>query len=352
MSIVNEPIMLDSTGKAIVEALTQKEMTKARIAEIESATSTAKASIESKTDEQLARIPEVTQLAEDVESITPDDTTITTKPWTSKKTVDALCPPFESSGGVVQCNPVEGYPLGVKSRIDAVQEGTGDPSPDNVRPIIGWEVTELHQSNDGGTEKTYTAALPETVYGGELDWETGVLTADRVKLAMNGNENWYIVSNANQNGTVFALIYAYPGAIVYTNDAAWANVPFVCSHFKRANATLSDLNLNGSRLNSAWYFNGNARFVYGEPNGGTDIDDWKSFLSSQYSAGMPVTVVYGLAEPYTIQLTPQQIAALSGVNTLYSNSGDTTVSGRTDPVWLTQSLIDRIAALESAATEI
>ena len=73
-----------------------------------------------------------------------DDATVSgTNPWSSKHIIDALCTPFEASGSVVTCHPVEGYPLGVVSRIDAVQEGTGDPSPDNVRAIAGWDSVQL-----------------------------------------------------------------------------------------------------------------------------------------------------------------------------------------------------------------
>ena len=42
-------------------------------------------------------------------------------------------------------------------------------------------------------------------------------------------------------------------------------------------------------------------------------------------------------------------AAMEGLNTLYSSTGDTAVAGRTDMGWLTQSIMDRLAALESAA---
>ena len=82
---------------------------------------------------------------------------------------------------------------------------------------------------------------------------------------------------------------------------------------------------------------------------------WISDRDVYADGAMPTTgaqVVYKLATPTTIQLTPQQITALSGTNTLYTDSGDTAVSGRADPVWLTQSLMERIAALESAATNI
>lgn len=67
-----------------------------------------------------------------------DDTTVTdSAPWSSKHIVDMLCPPLEETGNPVQCYPVEGYPLGCKVSWEPTQEGSGDPSPDNVRPING-----------------------------------------------------------------------------------------------------------------------------------------------------------------------------------------------------------------------
>ena len=67
-----------------------------------------------------------------------DDTTVTdSAPWSSKHIVDMLCPPISETGNPVQCYPVVGYPLGCKVRWEPTQEGSGDPSPDNVRPIKG-----------------------------------------------------------------------------------------------------------------------------------------------------------------------------------------------------------------------
>lgn len=67
-----------------------------------------------------------------------DDTTVTdSAPWSSKHIVDMLCPPLEETGNPVVCYPVSGYPLGCKVSWEPTQEGTGDPSPENVRPIKG-----------------------------------------------------------------------------------------------------------------------------------------------------------------------------------------------------------------------
>lgn len=72
MSEIIKPLMLDETGKAIVEALTQREITQTRIAEINAAADAAKSGIETKTYEQVARIPEVMALAEDVTQLNKD----------------------------------------------------------------------------------------------------------------------------------------------------------------------------------------------------------------------------------------------------------------------------------------
>lgn len=58
-------------------------------------------------------------------------------PWSSKHIIDMLCPPLEESGNPVVCYPVAGYPLGIKASWEPTQEGTGTPSPENIRPIKG-----------------------------------------------------------------------------------------------------------------------------------------------------------------------------------------------------------------------
>lgn len=69
----------------------------------------------------------------------PDNSTIGENPWSSKNIVDMLCPPIEESGNPVVCYPVAGYQLGVKAKWEPMQEGTGTPSPENIRPIKGLD---------------------------------------------------------------------------------------------------------------------------------------------------------------------------------------------------------------------
>ena len=75
----------------------------------------------------------------------PDDSTIGDKPWSSKHIIDMLCPPLEESGNPVVCYPVAGYSLGVKAKWEPVQEGTGTPSPENIRPIKGRDSVKVER---------------------------------------------------------------------------------------------------------------------------------------------------------------------------------------------------------------
>lgn len=257
----------------------------------------------------------VNGLKDDLAAITPDDSAVDGKPWTSGKIVEALCPPFETTSSIVQCHPVEHYPLGVVSRIEPIQSGSGDASPDNIRPIVGWDAVQIVNSNDAGETNTYTAELPETIYGGELDWNTGVLTVDRaIDVKTSGD------IRESASGTQFVTPAKYDCAIAYYSPCNCLNGFFHTGAFYRADK--SDTG-------------------------------YETLTELQEALGdTPIQLCYKLETPYTVQLTPQQITALTGINTLYTDSGDTAVSGRADPVWLTQSLMERIAALESAATNI
>lgn len=91
-------------------------------------------------------------LAESVKNITPDDSTIGGKPWSSKHIIDMLCPPLEESGNPVVCYPVAGYALGVKASWEPVQEGTGTPSPENIRPIKGRDSVTVDRCGENVIE--------------------------------------------------------------------------------------------------------------------------------------------------------------------------------------------------------
>lgn len=88
-----------------------------------------------------------------------DDTTVTdSAPWSSKHIVDVLCPPLEETGNPVVCYPVAGYPLGCKVSWEPTQEGSGDPSPDNVRPIKGRDSVTVERCGENLIKYPYSSS--------------------------------------------------------------------------------------------------------------------------------------------------------------------------------------------------
>lgn len=77
-----------------------------------------------------------------------DDTAVGANAWSSKHIIDMFCPPLEESGNPVVCYPVAGYPLGVKAKWEPMQEGSGTPSPENIRPIKGRDSVKVERCGE------------------------------------------------------------------------------------------------------------------------------------------------------------------------------------------------------------
>lgn len=86
-------------------------------------------------------------------------------PWSSKHIIDMLCPPLEESGNPVVCYPVAGYPLGVKAKWEPMQEGTGTPSPENIRPIKGRDSVRVERCGENLLNPKENAYNTYTPYG-------------------------------------------------------------------------------------------------------------------------------------------------------------------------------------------
>ena len=267
------------------------------------------------------------QAAEQAQNIIDDDVISADKTWSSNKIVDTLCPKFEVSGSIVTCNPVENSPLHVVADITAVQEGEGDPSPENVRPIKGWDSVTIDRNGE-----KFIVSLPETVYGGTLDLVSGTLTITWKKEQIPQTDPAFITA-----GTLCADF----GWNFGDKKNGFNNV--ISVGFKNANVV--------APVNTEIYYicgrNINRYITFGIP---------LEYQNDKVAAGNYIRqyspyIVYELATPYTIQLTPQQILALSSTNTVYADTGNVTVSGYEDPRYTINSLTERILALESATIQ-
>lgn len=201
-------------------------------------------------------------------------------------------------GEVVTADSLDGLAIGVVSTISAVQEGTGDPSADNVRPITGWDAVQLYHgaAYDETAEPVLTVSLPEVVCGGTLDWTTGVVTITH-QLDDLTNVNWKVSSSASNR-----YMMAYSNGYFTALES--------CSHYP----------LGGSvYANSCWRSGSQVAF-------NTDfatLEEWKAYLAQQSAAGTPLQILIRLAEPRTVQLDPQTVTAIDGCNTVWSDCGET-----------------------------
>ena len=382
-----------------------------------------------------------------------DSAVNTTEAWSSKKIVDTLCPPFSVSGNPVICHPVEGYPLGAVVSLEPKQAGSGDPSPENVRPISGWDNVCVHQSGlnlfdfskiafnpfevsvgnvsvdyvqqtitiaaninnvgyyqtlrdivgEGLPPGTYvidaetssanaqrniyvldtkraiifgtptlfsdadlnskfswynapnnpepntisnirfsmaptpyepyqpgttaTLTLPDTIYGGTVDAVTGVGSKTWEFVEFDGTERWLKYPNSNDAVKTFFIDIGVEPYANYINvlcdrarflTSAWnKNVPWAIS---------------SSPLNTAVYIT--------LPNdAASTVEQWKSYLAAQASAGTPVQVAYKLATPETFQATGNlALPAVAGLNTVYTDGDSLAVSGRQDLLYTLQTM--------------
>lgn len=237
-----------------------------------------------------------------------DDTAVTdSSPWSSKHIVDMLCPPLEETGNPVTCYPVAGYPLGCKASWEPTQEGTGDPSPENVRPIKGRDNVTVVRCKENCFE--FIRVSKDSAY--TVDYEQKTITVpaytnnagyiDTLSSLCPGISpgNW-IISAEVSNPTAQKLIY-----ILDTKKA----IEFGKSY------TLTSDDLSST---FAWY-NGSDQTV-------------QNVISD-------IQVTYGTTAPTTYSPYIGQTATLALPTTIYGGTVDA-VSGSGEKEWNEITLID------------
>lgn len=306
-----------------VGALPRDTKIPSKVSELENDEKYAKTSELPQIDATLKQSGQAADAAETgkrIEAISPDDSTIDGKPWSSKQIIDTLCPPLEETGNPVQCYPVAGYPLGVKAKWEPVQEGSGTPSPENIRPIKGRDSVTITRQEDN---QVITLTLPETVYGGEVDAVSNEGKQTWKLMTLDGTEAW-IVPPANN-------YYAFFG-----NPAASKSAYGYCSHYPYAN--------NSSK--KCAFANANGAIVLYGHNADYTLAEFKAYLAAQYAAGTPVQVCYELATPVPFTATGgAALPALDGANTVITDADSVDVTGRADPIKRITDLEDAVASM-------
>lgn len=316
-----------------------------------------------------------------------DGVIASTSGWSSLQIANAMCPPFSVSGPIVQCTPVANYPLGVQVAITPTQEGTGDPSPENVRPIVGWDSLQVTRCGKNlipitADETQTTNGVTWTVSDGVIHAQGTASLTSRYVAATNIflPKGTYAVNPAEN--IFYELVTGNNTVVVQTKTSFTLESDFIGNlQFFVLNGTTVDTDIYpqielGSTPTAYEPYQGQTytvqlgRTIYGgtlDVGTGTltvtqaEIESYNGenlpgqWISDRdiYAPGtqpsIGAQVVYELAESQIIQLDPQQILALSGTNTLFADAGSVTVSGLSDPVAIIASLQARVSALESAA---
>ena len=84
-------------------------------------------------------------------------------------------------------------------------------------------------------------------------------------------------------------------------------------------------------------------------DGISDLNTLKAWLAAQKTAGTPVQVCYRLSQPKSVQITPVQIAALDGTNTVFAGVSGMEVTYSKPLAHAYEEIMARLAALEAAA---
>ena len=192
--------------------------------------------------------------------------------------------------------------------LNPVQAGSGDPSPTNIRPITGHSEVTV-EVTDNTTTETYSLSLGQTVYGGTVDLATGLLTVSHITHTIDPQR----INSVTVLGTnVRSGLYSPEGFIPSTGENALA-----------ISNLLPRVTKNYSADVTGFYFY-NATGIYIKlpvaSLESSDLTGFRKFLTDN-----PMEVVYPLGTPTTVQLTPQQISLLTGINVI-SSDGDMTIS--------------------------
>ena len=191
--------------------------------------------------------------------------------------------------------------ISCKVGLVATQSGSGDPSPDNVRPINGY-------SNMGLTVNgsTITIALGDTYYSGYLDVITGNLIIDWIKFDLS-SINYTITSSG-----LFAST-AISGSIIPQNNSLVASSHIKSSIFNSVSFnSISGPGGSNPSPNGAMAENTTGG-LYFNLTSVTTVSDFKTAVAG-------IDFIYELKTPITVSLTAQQITAIKGVNTIATDT--------------------------------
>ena len=296
------------------------------------------------------------------------------KTWSSNKIVEELYPTFQKEGNPIICYPVENYPLNVKATFSPKQAGTSDPSPENIRPISGWdEVTVTRYGKNLVGADSHTKAYG--AYRG-VDF-TGLLNVNLrlqtnlkkgkeipvntsfgfVHIGRKGNTyaSWAInngvllsqdlIDSAKSEDEMF-ICGCYPNTeqswdsifdvcdiMVCVEDASGPSAPYEPYQGDTSTLTLPET-IYGGTVDAVTGVGSKTWGYIASYNGESLPGEWISDRDVYAPGTTPTTgaqVAYKLAIPEPFQASGNQaLPAVAGLNTVYTDGDSLIISGKED----------------------
>lgn len=237
--------------------------------------------------------------------------------------------------------------------IVPIQSGSGDPSPDNVRPIRGWTRINIQSTGTNLWDEEWELGAINGSNGRSYNDNTQIRTKNYIhvkpstpyyfKLPAVFNYAWYdanhtYISGINsatpnypRNASVNAVylkfscrVRTYDNNIsinypsTYTNYYAYTGHTYAIDWETEAgtvyggtlNATTGELTITDAMIAS----------YAGEPLPATWISD-RDVYAEGTTPTIGAQVVYKLAVPQTYQLTPTEVTLLLGENNIFADTG-------------------------------
>ena len=257
--------------------------------------------------------------------------------------IDQFCPNFTESGSTVVCEPLGGYPLNVVSQIANASSvslqhwGKNQipfPYAMTERTINGIKIT-IGADGVIHFKGTATADFDRTVKTFYLDAGTYTWSANK---HFEGKITIQLLELASETDSSIKSVLAQLRILD-------SYKPQTFTIAERKYVRFRILITNGSVLDDDIIVQlepGNVATPYEPYHCDTFTADFGETIDGSYDWQSGVLTD---ASGNTQQLAPTEVLGLDGVNTLYSNTGDTTVSGKADPKAMFEKLTNAIIAL-------
>jgi hypothetical protein len=228
-------------------------------------------------------------------------------------------------------NNVLNNDVSFRMAISSVYITVGGGNPKKITYNITSDETVKFQINveSGATVDAtlhpvfYSAEEPGIIYGGIVDFNTGKVVVDRGYAEFDGSsdEVWSLSGGGGYRVTNSLI----KNIVKRPSSGSATDIYLISNRFIQRSATdLYAGNVDGIGIE---YDTGLFCAHYGGYRVAMTVADWKTWLSNN-----PLQVVYELAEPFTIQLTPAQLKMLKGINTLTCNGATITLQYQPDNV--------------------